>query len=58
MGSQEHNMVVLGQIVKHIPGKLIEKLKGKYKIGGSAKRRLTKNMKSGKIRKMAKFATQ
>ena len=32
MGSQEHNMVVLGQIVKHIPGKLIEKLKGKYKI--------------------------
>lgn len=27
MGSQEHNMVVLGQIVKHIPGKLIEKLK-------------------------------
>ena len=25
-------MVVLGQIVKHIPGKLIEKLKAKYKI--------------------------
>ena len=32
MGSQEHNLAVLGQIVKHIPGKLIEKLKGKYKI--------------------------
>ena len=32
MGSQERNMVVLGQIVNHIPGKLIEKLKGKYKI--------------------------
>ena len=32
MGSQERNMAVLGQIVKHIPGKLIEKLKGKYKI--------------------------
>ena len=28
------------------------------RLGGSAKRRLTKNMKSGKIRKMAKFATQ
>ena len=26
MGSQEHNMLVLGQIVKHIPKKLIEKL--------------------------------
>lgn len=32
MGSQEHNMVVLGQIVKHIPKKLIEKLKNKHKI--------------------------
>ena len=32
MGSQEHNLAVLGQIVKHIPGKLIEKLKAKYKI--------------------------
>ena len=32
MGSQEHILAVLGQIVKHIPGKLIEKLKGKYKI--------------------------
>ena len=31
MGSQEHNMVVLGQIVKHIPKKLIEKLKNKHK---------------------------
>ena len=29
MGSQEHNMVVPGQIVKHIPGKLIEKLRAK-----------------------------
>lgn len=32
MDSQEHNMVVLGQIVKLIPKKLIEKLKNKYKI--------------------------
>ena len=32
MSSQEHNMVVLGQIVKHIPAKLIEKLKAKYGI--------------------------
>lgn len=32
MGSQEHNMVVLGQIVKHIPKKLIEKLKKMHKI--------------------------
>lgn len=32
MGSQEHNMVVLGQIVKHIPKKLIEKLKNQHKI--------------------------
>ena len=31
MGSQEHNMEVLGQIVKHIPKKLIEKLKNKHK---------------------------
>ena len=32
MGSQEHNMGVQGQIVKHIPKKLIEKLKNKHKI--------------------------
>ena len=32
MGSQEHNLAVLGQIVKHIPGRLIEKLKVKHKI--------------------------
>ena len=32
MSSQEHNMAVLGQIVKHIPAKLIEKLKSKYRI--------------------------
>ena len=32
MSSQEHNMAVLGQIVKHIPAKLIEKLKAKYGI--------------------------
>ena len=32
MGSQEHNMVVLGQIVKLIPKKLIEKLKNQHKI--------------------------
>lgn len=32
MGSPEHNLAVLGQIVKHIPKKLIEKLRGKYKI--------------------------
>ena len=32
MDSQEHNMVVLGQIVKLIPKKLIEKLKNKYRI--------------------------
>ena len=31
MGSREHNMVVLGQIVKYIPKKLIEKLKNKHK---------------------------
>ena len=27
MNPQEHNMAVLGQIVKHIPKKLIENLK-------------------------------
>ena len=32
MGSQEYNLAVLGQIVKHIPRKLIEKLKVKHKI--------------------------
>ena len=32
MGSQEHHMAVLGQIVKHIPKKLIEKLKNQHKI--------------------------
>ena len=32
MSPQEHNMAVLGQIVKLIPKKLIEKLKNKYKI--------------------------
>ena len=32
MNPQEHNMAVLGQIVKHIPKKLIEKLKNRYKI--------------------------
>ena len=32
MNPQEHNMAVLGQIVKLIPKKLIEKLKKKYKI--------------------------
>lgn len=32
MGSHEHNMVVPGQIIKHIPEKLIEKLKDKHKI--------------------------
>ena len=32
MGSPEHNLAVLGQIVKHIPKKLIEKLRVKYKI--------------------------
>ncbi len=32
MNPQEHNMAVLGQIVKYIPKKLIEKLKNKYKI--------------------------
>ncbi len=32
MGSQEHNLAVLGQIVKYIPGKLIGKLKVKYEI--------------------------
>ena len=32
MGSQEHNMVVSGQIVKHISKKLIKKLKNKHKI--------------------------
>ena len=32
MGSQEHHMAVLGQIVKLIPKKLIEKLKNQHKI--------------------------
>ncbi len=32
MSPQENNMVVLGQIVKYIPKKLIEKLRNKYKI--------------------------
>ena len=32
MGSQEHNMVVPGQIVQHIPGKLIGKLKARHKM--------------------------
>ena len=32
MGSQEHNLAVLGQIVKYIPKKLIEKLKVRHKI--------------------------
>ncbi len=32
MNPQEHNMAVLGQIVKYIPKKLIEKLKKDYKI--------------------------
>ena len=32
MNPQEHNMAVLGQIVKLIPKKLIEKLKNKYKF--------------------------
>ena len=32
MGSPEHNLAVLGRIVKHIPKKLIEKLRRKYKI--------------------------
>ncbi len=32
MGSPEHNLAVLGQIVKYIPKKLIEKLRRKYKI--------------------------
>ena len=32
MNPQGHNMAVLGQIVKLIPKKLIEKLKNKYKI--------------------------
>ena len=32
MGSQEHNMVVLRQIIKHIPKKLIERLKHQHKI--------------------------
>ena len=32
MNPQEHNMAVLGQIVKHIPKKLVEKLKNKHKI--------------------------
>lgn len=32
MDSPKHNMVVLGQIVKYIPAKLIEKLKKKHKI--------------------------
>ena len=32
MNPQEYNMAVLGQIVKYIPKKLIEKLKNKYKI--------------------------
>ena len=32
MSSPEHNLAVLGQIVKHIPRKLIEKLKVRHKI--------------------------
>ncbi len=32
MSLKKHNVVVLGQIVKHIPAKLIEKRKAKYKI--------------------------
>ncbi len=32
MSSQKNNMAVLGQIVKHIPAKLIERLKAKHKI--------------------------
>ena len=32
MGSPEHNLAVLGQLVKYIPKKLIEKLRRKYKI--------------------------
>ena len=32
MSSQENNMAVLGQIVKHIPKKLIDRLKNKYQI--------------------------
>ena len=32
MSPQENNMAVLGQIVKHIPKKLIDRLKNKYQI--------------------------
>ncbi len=32
MSPQENNMAVLGQIVRNIPKKLIEKLRNKYKI--------------------------
>ena len=32
MDSQERNLTILGQIVKHIPAKLIEKLKSKFHI--------------------------
>lgn len=32
MSPQKNNTVVLGQIIKHIPKKLIGKLKDKYKI--------------------------
>ena len=32
MDSQEHNLTILGQIVKHIPAKLIEKLRRKHHI--------------------------
>ena len=32
MDSQEHNLTILGQIVKHIPAKLIEKLRRRHHI--------------------------
>ena len=32
MNPQDNNMAILGQIVKLIPAKLIEKLKNKHKI--------------------------
>ena len=32
MNPQDNNMAILGQIVKFIPQKLIEKLKNKYKV--------------------------
>lgn len=32
MDSQEHNLTILGQIVKHIPPKLIDSLKRKHRI--------------------------